>query len=103
MLLSSLLRMRILYAVTSTPTLKDLYQHITPQYAAHWKVIGTLLGLPSGALDIIQYDYHDKAEPCCNNMLKKWLQVDITASWKKLITIIESPTVSSGEVVNKGA
>ena len=31
--------------VTSTPELKDLYQHITPRYAVHWKVIGTLLGL----------------------------------------------------------
>ena len=88
--------------MTSKPTLKDLFHHITPQYAAHWKVIGTLLGLSSGVLDIIQYDYHDKAVPCCNNMLKKWLQIDITASWKKLFTVIESPAVLIGEVNNKG-
>ena len=96
------MRIQILLIVTSTPTLKDLYRHITPQYAALWEVIGTLLGLPSGALDIIQYDNHDKAEPCCNDMLKKWLQVDPTASWGKLFTVIESPAVSSGEAIDKG-
>ena len=87
---------------TSKPALKDLYQHFTPQYAAHWKVIGAILGLSSGTLDIIQYDNQCKAEPCCNDMLKKWLQVDITASWEKLFTIIESPAVSSSEAINKG-
>ena len=27
-------------------------------------------------------------------MLKQWLEMDTTASWKKLFTVIESPTVS---------
>ena len=40
--------------VNTTPLLKDLYQHITPQYAADWEVIGTLLGLPSGDLKAIE-------------------------------------------------
>ena len=43
--------------VNTTPLLKDLYQHITPQYAADWKVIGTLLGLPSGELKTIEAEY----------------------------------------------
>ena len=90
---------------TTKPSLKDLYQHVTPQYAAVWKVIGTLLGLASGALDIIQYNNHDKAVPCCNDMWKKWLQVDTDASWGKLFTAIESPAVSSCgqlQIVDKG-
>ena len=92
-------------AVTTKPRLKDLCQHITPRYAAQWKLMGTLLGLPSGSLDIIQYDNHDKAEPCCNDMLKKWLQEDTTASWGKLFTVIESPAVScsiQSQTVDKG-
>ena len=34
-----------------------------------------------------------KAEPCCNAMLEKWLQMDTTASWKKLFTVIESSSM----------
>ena len=80
--------------VNTTPLLKDLYQHITPQYAADWEVIGTLLGLPSGTLDIIEHDHMHKATRCCNAMLRKWLEMDTTASWRKLFTVIESPAVS---------
>ena len=89
--------------VTTKPLLKDLYQYVTPQYAAKWRIIGTLLDLTSGALDIIEHD-NKKAVACCNDMWKKWLQVDITASWEKLFTVIESPAVSSGQfqVVDKG-
>ena len=80
--------------MNSTPLLKDLYQHITPQYAVDWIVIGTLLGLHSGTLDIIEHDHMHKATHCCNVMLRKWLEMDTTASWKKLFTVIESPAVS---------
>ena len=80
--------------VNTTPLLKDLYQHITPQYATDWKVIGTLLELPSATINIIEHDNHYKARQCCNAMLEKWLQVDTTASWKKLFTVIESPAMS---------
>ena len=87
----------------STPLLKDLYQHITPQYAADWKVIGTLLGLPSGELKAIEAGYPTNVKWCCNQMLEKWLEMDPTASWVKLFAAIESPAVSSGEAVDKGA
>ena len=80
--------------VNTTPLLKDLHHYITPQYAVQWRVIGTQLGLPIAKLKIIEYDNRDKAEPCCNAMLEKWLQVDTTASWRKLFTVIESPAVS---------
>ena len=80
--------------VNTTPLLKDLYQHITPQYAADWKVIGTLLGLPSATIDIIERDNHYKARECCNAMWIEWLKVDTAASWRKLFTVIESPAVS---------
>ena len=87
--------------VDTTPLLKDLYQHITPQYAADWKVIGTLLGLPSGRLQAIEAGWPTNVKWCCNQMLEKWLQVDTTASWRKLITIIKSPAVSYS-ALNKG-
>ena len=81
--------------VNTTPLLKDLYQHFTPQYAADWKVIGTILDLPSGILDTIEDNNSmQKATRYCNAMLEKWLEVDPTASWSKLFTVVESPTVS---------
>ena len=80
--------------VNTTPLLKDLYQHITPQYAADWKVIGTLLGLTSATLNIIEHDNHYKARQCCNAMFSKWLEVDTTASWRKLFTVLELTAVS---------
>ena len=76
------------------PLLKDLYQHITPQYATDWKVIGTLLGLPSGELKAIEAGWPANVKWCCNQMLEKWLEMDTTASWGKLFTVIESPAVS---------
>jgi len=81
--------------VNTTPSLKDLYRHITPQYAVDWIVIGTLLGLPIGELDIIECDKFYQTKCCCNAMLKKWLEMDTTASWGKLFTVIESPAVFS--------
>ena len=96
--------------VNTTPLLKDLYQHITPQYAADWKVIGTLLGLPSRELKAIEAGYPtDVKWRCCNQMLEKWLEIDPTASWGKLLTVIELPAISgpcsgpcSGSTVKSG-
>ena len=85
----------ILHTIVNTaPSLKDLYQHITPQYAADWKVIGTLLGLPSGELKATEAGWPANVKWCCDQMLKKWLEMDTTASWSKLFTVIESPAVS---------
>ena len=80
--------------MNTRPLLKDLYQHITPQYAADWIVIGTLLDLPSGRLRAIEASWPTNAKWCCNKMLEKWLEMDPAASWGKLITVIESPAVS---------
>ena len=80
--------------MNSTPLLKDLYQYVTPQYAADWEVIGTLLDLPNGELKAIEAGYPTNVKWCCNQMLKKWLETDATASWGKLFTVIESRAVS---------
>ena len=80
--------------VNTTPLLKDLYQYITPQHAADWEVIGTMLDLPSGELKAIEAGYPVNVKWCCNQMLKKWLESDTTASWRKLFTVIESPAIS---------
>ena len=82
--------------------MKDLLNHITPHYAARWREIGLHLDLPNGSLDIIKYDNRDDASLCCNAMLKKWLEVDASASWKKLITVIESCHSAMHQACNIG-
>ena len=90
------------YTVTTTPLLKDLYEHITPQYAADWKEMGTLLGIPSGELRSIEAGYPTNVKWCCNKMLEIWLESDSSASWGKLIKAIESSAVSGNQVPIKG-
>ena len=81
-------------ATTPDPSLKELENLVTPQYASKWKVIGTLLGLPSGKLNAIESEWPTNAEWCCNSMWEAWLNIDTTASWEKLCVAIESPIVS---------
>ena len=63
-------------------------------HAVDWEVIGTLLGLPSGELKVIEVGWPSNLKWCCNQMLKKWLEMDTAASWEKLFTVIESLAVS---------
>ena len=77
------------------PLLKHLHRHITPHYAADWKVMGTLLGLPSSELNAIAAQNPNNLKWCCNTMLEKWLEVDSTASWEKIFTTIDSPAMST--------
>jgi len=62
-------------------------------------VLGTQLGLPVGRLDSIEHDNYHKAEACCNAMLERWLDVDMTANWEKLFEALESPAVSSEQAI----
>ena len=94
--------MHIFSAANSIPLLKDLYQHITPHYAADWKVIGTLIGLPSGELKSIESGYPTNLKWCCNRMLETWLETDPTATWEQLLMVIESPAVSNDHTTDKG-
>ena len=81
-------------AINSQPKLKDLYDFITPNYAAHWKVIGTLLGIATGTLDVIKRKFPNDVRLCCNELLRTWLETDTGASCKKLIEVINSPAVT---------
>ena len=84
----------LFHTVNTTPLLKDLQQYITPHYAAEWEVIGTQLGLPIGIVRAIKAGNPTDTIWCCNEMWIQWLKEDTTASWKKLVTVLESPAVS---------
>ena len=54
--------------------------------------IGIFLKIHSGALKIIETDYLGDCQKCCDSMLAKWLEVDDTATWEKLIHSINLAT-----------
>ena len=81
--------------VYSIPSLRDLYQLVTPHYATEWREIGILLGLPNERLKIIKADNPRDIKRCCNQMFQAWLQTDTSASWEKLFAAIESDAVTS--------
>ena len=82
----------IIFLVKTRPTPKDLQQYVTRQYATSWWEIGIQLDLPNEALSIIQVDNPLDVRRRCNEMLMKWLQADIKASWQKLFTAIDKCT-----------
>ena len=69
--------------------MKDLSDLVTPHYATKWKVIGPLLGLASGTLDIIDSDYSN-SEARCNEMWQRWLDAENNATWGKVSTAIDA-------------
>ena len=80
---------------TEKPHLKDLQNCITIIYAVHWRQIGIGLELTQERLDIIEAD-HNKHEERCNAILSRWLMEKAdSATWKKVLSVLDSPAVSS--------
>ena len=75
--------------------MKDLYKHVTPCYAAYWEDIGIYLDIVPGHLKIIKADHPGDTIGCCKDMWKKWLEVDLDATWEKLFAAIDSAVSTS--------
>ena len=74
------------------PTIEELCNLVTPQYATNWRAIGRKLGLNDDLLDTIEHNCHNQAEDCCNTL---WKHMGIGTPWKKVIDAIEFPTIVS--------
>ena len=88
----------VIVNLATKPALRDIQQHITPQYTADWREIGIQLGVADAKLRAIREDNPHSVKNCCNSMFSEWLRVDTTASWEKLLAAIKSPAVSHGLV-----
>ena len=73
----------------SPPSLKDLSSLVTPNYGAKWKIIGNLLNLKKGEIEIIEHDYRHSAVDSCTAMWEKWLDQDTNACWGNLLKVLE--------------
>ena len=56
-------------------------------------MLGILLDLSSTTLDIIKHKHKDDPRLCCKAMLLKWLEIDVDATWGKLIDIVENTSL----------
>jgi len=85
----------LFFLESETPTLKELIENVTPEYASVWKTIGILLDLSPGTINIIECDCHHKAVDCCNAVFTKWLEVDNSAKWRKVKEVLNSPAIGN--------
>ena len=60
----------------------------------HWWRIGVFLNIEPAELACIEHDFR-RCQECCDRMLAKWLEVDTTASWKKIKQSIQSAVDNS--------
>ena len=79
--------------LSKRPHLKELQNLVAPNYAVSWKEIGLQLGIQKGILQSIEINFPTDVEERCNEMLRVWLDADNTATWRKLINVINSPAV----------
>ena len=72
---------------SKVPTLRELHRYVRPDVAPLWYDLGVELLHTDQLkkLDIIRCDYYGLTETCCTEMFKYWLQVDVDASWQKLL------------------
>ena len=77
------------------PDLKNLENLVTPTYACCWKEIGVQLNIPTGILNSIEMGFPTNPTWCCNKMWMHWDEIDIEASWDRVIKAIDSPAVSA--------
>ena len=75
-----------------------MYKDVVPQYAIHWEDFGIKLGLEKHHIDTISHNnaYNpNRTVDCCKSMLKKWLEMDYSATRDKLRNAIR--TITKGE------
>ena len=80
------------------PDMRDLHRYVVQQQAAQWDRLGLELGLERYHIAIITRDHPNRSVTCCGEMLQKWLEIDPSASWRKLddaVRRIRSPTIST--------
>ena len=70
------------------PLLKELDNHVVPQWATMWRQLGVQLNVANHLLRIIEKNHPNDCEGCCSKMLQEWLDSNSNASWEVLTDIL---------------
>ena len=72
--------------------------------ATQWYELGVQLldDASTGVLDVIKADHPNNVTACCNEMFKKWLEMQHDASWSQLVTVLNKIGLSTiADDINK--
>ena len=78
--------------------MRSLNRDIVEQQAPHWESLGLELGLKDYHIAIISKDNPNRSVTCCREMLQKWLEIDLSATWGKLDDTIKKIRLSSATI-----
>ena len=59
--------------------------HIVPQWAPHWRQLGSELQVDDDLMEIIEKDHSNNCQRCCFMMLEEWIHRNPSASLEDLI------------------
>ena len=77
-------------ADASKPTIQQLMMELSNNVASEWNLIGTLLGISDGELNMISEQEHHDHQKCLMAMLRVWLhQTNPPASWPEIAKVLE--------------
>ena len=83
--------------------MKHLNIHVVQQQAAYWEKLGAELGLKDYHIaNISKNNEHNpnRSVTCCEQMLQKWLKIDLEATWDKLDNAIKKIKSSATDPVS---
>ena len=94
------------------PTIKQLHSILNPNVsgvATRWHDLGLQLfdNDATGILDVIKADHPNDVTTCCNEMLKKWLEMQHDASWSQLVKALKKTGMNTmanniNKLINNG-
>ena len=85
----------IVVLVNSKPIKKEILDHVVPYVVPQWYELGVKLLKEDQELqlDVIQFNYAGDYKKCCMEMFWYWLSTNSGATWKKLISALQSSAV----------
>ena len=86
------------------PDPRDTNRNIVPNFAVKWRELGEALRIPSSQLDIINTDLRNSCEERCRAVLRKWIELDPSATWGKLIDVVNiiQPVLGASSTATEG-
>ena len=71
--------------------IKDIENYIATTLATQWRKLGEQLNIDQSSLAILQHNYPNDCEECCNRMLADWLEQNTheNTTWEILINAID--------------
>ena len=71
------------------PQMKDVQNCVIPQWASHWREMGTQLNIDQHMMSIIERDHPNDCTKCCFEMFLKWLCNNPDACWEDITTAVD--------------